>query len=152
MRFWIGVASREHVKIGEAGGFCQLCHGKEGPLRRMKRGDYIVYYSSKKHLGDREAYRQFTAIGEIADDTVYRFEMFEGFVPFRRNVAFWPSLEVPVQPLIGELSFISDKRRWGYPFRYGHLEISKEDFLLIAERMLCVTHFNQLKEELSCRQ
>ena len=34
-RFWIGVASKEHVKLGVAGGFSQLCHGKAQPLKRM---------------------------------------------------------------------------------------------------------------------
>ena len=27
-RYWIGVASRDHVARGVAGGFCQLGHGK----------------------------------------------------------------------------------------------------------------------------
>ncbi len=53
MKFWIGVASQEHVKIGEKGGFCQLCHGKSAPLKRMKKGDFIIYYSSKKQMQDK---------------------------------------------------------------------------------------------------
>ena len=47
MRYWVGVASREHVLLGVAGGFCQVCHGKQAPLARMKRGDWILYYSPK---------------------------------------------------------------------------------------------------------
>nr|MCH9703347.1 EVE domain-containing protein [Chlamydiota bacterium] len=43
MKYWIGVASHEHVKRGEADGFCQVCHGKGAPLRRMKPGDLLVY-------------------------------------------------------------------------------------------------------------
>ena len=31
-RYWIGVACREHVGRGVAGGFAQLCHGKAAPL------------------------------------------------------------------------------------------------------------------------
>jgi hypothetical protein len=26
--YWIGVALKDHVLKGVAGGFCQLCHGK----------------------------------------------------------------------------------------------------------------------------
>ncbi|WP_251036213.1 hypothetical protein [Paenibacillus sp. ISL-20] len=35
-----------------------------------------------------------------------------------------------------QLSFTRGKRNWGYAFRYGHLEIKREDFLMIAEAML----------------
>jgi hypothetical protein len=34
------------------------------------------------------------------------------------------------------LSFIKDKSKWGYAFRFGHLEISRADFELIATDML----------------
>ena len=34
-KYWIGTVSREHVRIGVEGGFCQVCHGKKGPLARM---------------------------------------------------------------------------------------------------------------------
>jgi len=44
-QYWIGVASAEHVRRGRAGGFMQLGHGKQAPLRRVKPGDRIVYYS-----------------------------------------------------------------------------------------------------------
>ena len=30
--YWIGVASKDHVDHGVAGGFAQLNHGKAGPL------------------------------------------------------------------------------------------------------------------------
>ncbi|WP_242596564.1 hypothetical protein [Enterococcus plantarum] len=35
MNSWIGVASKNNVEIGVAGGFCQLCHGKSAPLGRF---------------------------------------------------------------------------------------------------------------------
>jgi predicted RNA-binding protein len=149
MRFWIGVASQEHVKIGELGGFCQLCHGKSTPLKRMKNGDFIIYYSSKKRMNDKEPYQKFTAIGQIKDDLVYQVEMFEGFFPYRKDVDFFESSEYPIIPLINELTFIQNKKQWGYPFRYGHLEISKNDFLLIASCMLNINILNQIKEDIN---
>ena len=42
MRYWIGVASKDHVSRGVDGGFCQLCHGKAQPLKRMASGDWII--------------------------------------------------------------------------------------------------------------
>lgn len=136
MKYWIGVASREHVKIGEAGGFCQLCHGKQRPLKRMKKGDWIIYYSSKERLGQREPCQRFTAIGEIVGDDIYQFEMAPGFIPYRRDVQFSQAKEVEIRPMLGQLSFIKDVSKWGFPFRYGHLEIPEQDFRLIAELML----------------
>ena len=43
-RFWVGVASREHVLAAVRGAFCQLNHGKEAPVRRLQMGDSIVFY------------------------------------------------------------------------------------------------------------
>ena len=45
MKFWIGTVSKEHVMKGVAGGFCQVCHGKQAPLNRMKKGDFLIYYN-----------------------------------------------------------------------------------------------------------
>ncbi|MHA4915566.1 EVE domain-containing protein, partial [Enterococcus faecium] len=50
MNYWIGVASRDHIARGVAGGFCQLCHGKAQALKRMKKGDWIIYYSPKETM------------------------------------------------------------------------------------------------------
>ena len=136
MRYWIGVASKDHVSRGVDGGFCQLCHGKAQPLKRMASGDWIIYYSPKERFEDTLLCQAFTAIGEVVGDTVYPFEMFPGFVPFRRDIRFLPAQAAAIRPLLEQLSFIHDKKHWGYAFRFGHLEITEADFRLIAERML----------------
>jgi len=135
-RYWIGIASREHVKMGVAGGFSQLCHGKAQPLKRMAIGDGLIYYSAKERFGEDKLCQQFTAIGEVVGSEVYQFEMFPGFVPYRRDIRFFDAQDVPIRPLIGALSFIKDKTRWGFAFRFGHLEIPRADFELIAAEML----------------
>jgi len=134
--YWIGVASRQHVLKGVAGGFAQLCHGKERPLKRMARGDWIIYYSPQEVLGGNQPCQRFTAIGEVNGDAVYQVEMAPGFIPFRRDIAFSPATEVSIRPLIERLSFIKDKKHWGYVFRFGHLQIPETDFHLLAEIML----------------
>ena len=88
MRYWVGVASRDHVLLGVAGGFCQVCHGKQAPLARMKQGDWILYYSPKTGMNSGEKVQAFTAVGQIVDDRVYQFRMAENFEPFRRDVVF----------------------------------------------------------------
>jgi predicted RNA-binding protein len=135
-RYWIGVASREHVKTGVAGGFSQLCHGKAQPLKRMAVGDGLIYYSAKEKFGENRLCQQFTAIGEVIGSEVYQFEMFPGFVPYRQDIRFFEAGDVAIRPLIERLSFIKDKMHWGYAFRYGHLEIPRADFELIAAEML----------------
>jgi hypothetical protein len=135
-RYWIGVASREHVLVGTAGGFCQLCHGKAQPLRRMAAGDWLIYYSPTEEFRGKTPCRRFTAIGQVLAREPYRREMAPGFVPHRRDIRFVPAREAPILPLLDRLSFIKDKRRWGYPFRFGHFEIQRADFEPIATQML----------------
>jgi len=135
-RFWVGVASQDHVARGVAGGFCQLCHGKAAPLKRMSPGDWIVYYSPKVRLDGDELCQQFTAIGEVVGSDVYVFEMAPRFAPFRRDIRFVDARATPIRPLVEKLSFIRDPKRWGYVFRFGHFEMSREDFELIANQML----------------
>ncbi len=135
INYWIGVASRDHVLKGVEGGFAGLCHGKSSPLKRMKSGDWIIYYSSKHKLNEKAPCQMFTAIGNVIDDHIYEFDMENGFIPFRRNIKFYQCNEIDIHPLIDKLSFIQNKKKWGYPFRYGYLKISKENFTLIAREM-----------------
>jgi hypothetical protein len=134
-RYWMAVASREHVLKGVEGGFCQACHGKRSPLARMKPGDWVIYYSSKLKFDEQEPCQKFTAIGQIQEGEPYEFDMGEGFVPFRRDVQFVDCQEVAIRPLIPKLSFITDPARWGYPFRTGFFEITESDFLVISDAM-----------------
>ncbi len=135
-RYWIGVASKDHVQTGIKEGIAQVCHGKDKQLKRMKKDDWIVYYSSVEVLGGKKAVQAFTAIGKVVDDNVYQYIMTPDFIPFRRKVKFVQQFtEVPIKPLINDLDFIEDKQYWGQKFRYGHFEISKKDFFLIAKYM-----------------
>ena len=54
MGFWVGVASREHVLVAVTAGFCQFNHGKEAPLRRLKPGNRLIYYSPRDKTRDGE--------------------------------------------------------------------------------------------------
>lgn len=135
MRYWIGVASQQHVQRGVEGGFAQLCHGQARPLQRMAEGDWIVYYSPREGLPGSTPCQAFTAIGEVGGlfDSV---ELTTDFLPYRRQVRFLPAQDVPIRPLLPLLSFITDKQRWGHAFRLGYVEIPQDDFELIATAML----------------
>ncbi|MDB4947956.1 MAG: hypothetical protein JWM27_605 [Gemmatimonadetes bacterium] len=134
-RYWVGVVSAEHVRRGVGGGFAQLCHGKAAPLRRMREGDWLIYYSPAEKMGGGEPVQSFTAIGRVRPGAAYEVEMGGGFVPFRRDVAYRPCNAAPIRPLLPDLAFLPDKSHWGYAFRRGHLQIGRDDFLRIAAAM-----------------
>lgn len=134
-RYWIGVASHEHVQRGVKGGFAQVCHGKIATLKYMSEGDRLIYYSPTYSFDGKDTCRCFTAIGTVDKGEPYTFEMSQGFIPWRRNITFLKSKEVPIEPLLEELTFIKDKKKWGFPFRRGSFEIAYKDFELIAKSM-----------------
>jgi predicted RNA-binding protein len=134
-RYWIGIASKDHVLKGVEGGFCQLCHGKNNPLKRLSSGDWIVYYSPRTTMSDGDAVQSFTAIGQILEGASYPFDMGNGFVPYRLDVRFVCAQEASIRPLLDHLSFIKNKRTWGYIFRFGLIEIPEPDFEAIATAM-----------------
>ena len=135
-KYWVAVVSKEHVLNGIDWGIMQVCHGKKAPLKRINKGDFIIFYSSKYRMKDKTPYQKFTAIAKATDNEIYQVKMFENFEPFRRKVKFLECQETEIRPLINDLEFISNKQKWGYSFRYGLLEISKNDFKLIATKML----------------
>lgn len=136
MKYWIILASKDHIQRGQAGGFIQANHGKAAPLKRMHAGDWVIFYSPKLEFDKPEKLQCFTAIVRVVGEEIYQQDMGGGFVPFRLKVQFLPSKDVSIQPLIEELTFIKDKTHWGAPFRFGTLQIPEEDFRLIAGKMV----------------
>jgi hypothetical protein len=135
MRYWIGVASRDHVDVGVAGGFCQLCHGKSAPVRRLAPGDRIVYYAPRTHMKTGDPVQAFVAVGEIAPGAPYPFDMGGRFIPMRRDVRYFAAKAAAIRPLLDRLSFTRGRKSWGYVFRRGIFEISAEDYAVIAAAM-----------------
>jgi len=135
-KFWIGVASKEHVANGIKLGICQFCHGKSAPAKRLQKGDYVIYYSSKISTSGDEPYQKFTAIGIVTDDESYQVTMSADFKPFRRNVRYSKAKHLDIKPIVDKLPFIKNKKSWGYVFRYGFLEIDQKSFEIIAQGML----------------
>ncbi|MEZ4563658.1 MAG: EVE domain-containing protein [Thermomicrobiales bacterium] len=134
-RYWIGVASAEHVRRGVSGGFAQLNHGKAAPLRRMAAGDWLIYYSPREQREGGEPVQAFTAIGQLAGEEITEVAMTERFTAARRAVHWLPTHPAPIRPLLTSLTFIRTPERWGMTFRPGHLEIDKADFQRIAAAM-----------------
>jgi hypothetical protein len=135
---WIAVASAEHARRGRdcaEGGFMQVCHGKPGPIRRVQPGDRVAYYSPALTMGGTDRHQSFVSIGIVQPGDAYAFDMGEGFVPWRRNIAYVPAREAPILPLLDELEFVEDRKRWGYKFRFGLFDVSDGDMRAIAGAM-----------------
>ena len=135
MRYWVNTVSRSHVQNGVDGGFTQADHGKDSRLKRLSKGDGIVFYSPRTEFNAGEALQHFTAIGEVVDDAPYQVEVNADSQPWRRRVKFLLSAEAPIRPLIEKLEFIRNKKSWGFTFRRGFFEIGKSDFKTIARAM-----------------
>ncbi len=138
MKYWIGVVSKEHVIKGVQDGIAQIGHGKRAPLARMKKDDWLIYYSPVITFEEKTPLQAFTALGQVADEEIYEFPISETFIPFRRRINYLKVKDVPIKPLIEELSFIKNKKSWGYVFRFGFIEIPKEDFEIIKKALLVV--------------
>jgi hypothetical protein len=132
---WIAIASAEHVRIGRAQGFMQVCHGRATPLHRLSPGDTVAYYSPTKMFRGKDQLQAFTAIGIVSPRAPYQADMGGGFRPFRREVQWREALVTPVRPLLGQLAFARDNKNWGYQLRFGLLEIANEDMRIVASAM-----------------
>jgi hypothetical protein len=113
----------------------QVAHGKAAPLRRIKPGDRVVYYSPTGQFRGKDKLQAFTAIGIVQPGDPYEFDLGDGFCAFRRDVRWIRSSETPILPLLGALDFSIGARNWGYQLRFGLFPISDHDLHLIAEAM-----------------
>lgn len=133
---WIAVACADHVALGVAGGFMQVCHGKAAPLRRMRPGQCVAYYSPTEAFRGRQSLQAFTAIGVIRDSDPYCFDMGAEFQPWRRNVDWLVSQPANIRPLLGKLEFTAGRgSAWGFPLRFGVLAVSDTDMSVIGSAM-----------------
>lgn len=131
-RYWVNTISLEHVLRGVEGGFTQADHGRDTRLRRLRRGDGVVFYSPRITMGEGKALQQLTALGAVDDDEPYRVELAVDFWPWRRQIAFEEVRAVPIRPLLPMLGFVDDEQKWGLPFRRGLFEVTAGDFGVMA--------------------
>ncbi|HEX8393436.1 MAG TPA: EVE domain-containing protein [Longimicrobium sp.] len=135
-RFWINTVSREHVMRGVEAGITQADHGAARTIGRLRRGDWLVFYSPRTAFQGGAPLQSFTAIGRVVDDEPFQVPMTPTFHPWRRKLEFVPhAAEAPIRPLVDDLSFIADKAKWGFPFRRGLFPVPAADFARIAAAM-----------------
>jgi hypothetical protein len=113
----------------------QVCHGKAGPLRRVKAGDRVAYYSPSEQLRGGKRLQCLTALGVVLDGEIEQIDLGGGFRPFRRAVCWLASRPAPIRPLLDAPGFALSGPRWGARLRYGLLEIDEASMAMIASTM-----------------
>lgn len=134
-KYFLICASRDHVLKGVKGGFAQAGHGRKDLMGKPAKDDWIIYYSSKDKFENGERLQKFTAIGKVIDEEPYQPTADGNFKPYRRNVKFTKNKEAEIRPLLEQLTFIKNKKKWGFYLISGFREISKEDFNVIKNSM-----------------
>lgn len=135
IRFWLAVASRDHVTSAVHQGIAQVNHGSRSGLDAMGESDGLVYYSPKTEYPDGEPLKHFTAIGRIASNELYQALSLDRR-PWRRKVDWDLGAEpAPIRPLLGALDFTRNAPNWGYQLRGGLIELSRHDFEIVRDAM-----------------
>ncbi len=134
-KYFLIAASLDHVRKGVAGGFAQAGHGRKDLVSKLSKGDWIVFYSAKDAYEGGKPLQKFTALGQVTDEEPYQPVADENFKPYRRAVAFQEVAEAEIRPLLAQLSFIKNKKRWGFYLISGFRELSKADFEVIQAAM-----------------
>lgn len=134
-KYFLICASRDHVLKGVEDGFAQAGHGRKDFISKPSKGDWVVFYSSKDKFENGNLLQKFTAIGQVVDAEPYQPDASASFKPYRRNVEFKKVEETEIRPLLEHLTFIKNKKKWGFYLISGFREISKEDFNVIKNAM-----------------
>ena len=136
MAHFIGVAHRAQVLEAREAGFVAFSHGKESAVRGLSPGDTVIYYAPKTDF-DGDPVQAFVALADVTGETPEERAFMGGdFIAWTRAATFRDVSEVPVKPMLEELSFVKNPKHWGMAFRNGKFEISAEDHGKIAEAML----------------
>lgn len=135
--YWMGVARADHACAGRDGGFAQLGHGKHEAVKSLKRGDWIVYYSPKEKMGEGDAVKSFTTIGQVTSDEPYQVTQAIGFEPFRVDVDYVQEARpAPIAPLLEKLALTKGRgSNWGIVMRRSKSKLSPDDVRIIAAAM-----------------
>ena len=136
VKYYLICASRDHVLKGVEGGFAQAGHGRKDLVSKLFKSDWLVFYSAKDAYDNGKPLQKFTALGQVIDEEPYQPDANENFKPYRRKVSFKKVEETAIRPLLEQLGFIKNKKKWGFYLISGFRELSKEDFEVIRSAMM----------------
>jgi EVE domain len=131
-KFWLAVVHKDHVLKGKEASIVMICHGKEGPLLKLKEGDLVVFYSPRVLTADKSTsnLNSFTGVARIGNTGVFKNAESMSY----RAATFLECEETKIEPLV--LSWKKKKdTKWGMALRSGFRELTFEDFTIISEAM-----------------
>ena len=121
-KYWVNVIPKERV-LSAVEEVIMQSQGIEAHLNRMKKDDWVVFYSPREDEGGDIKLQTFTAIGQVADETINRVENSSFTKVFKRKMNYSEVKEVPLIPLIQKLAFIRNKKHWGSVFKMSLIQI-----------------------------
>lgn len=133
--YWLTTAALEHVDIVKEKGYTQVNMGPKEPLEKMHKGDRILYYSPTMYFEQPEPCQQFTAISCISDDEIYPQDPVNP-VRWRRNAEYMTCNPEHAGNFHHDVEFLHKHENWVDAFKQNVFEISQNDFITIAKRIL----------------
>lgn len=127
MKYWVAVISYEHAAKAAAGGFLQVCHGKESPLRKTKAGDVFYIYCPREKMKDGLKMQLIAYRGQFKNDSVYQIEQMPGFTPYRKDVVIDNNFSPISLDEVRESLEWTANSNWGMMARRGFFEITQSD-------------------------
>ena len=134
-RNWIGTVHLAQARAAQAAGFVALSHGRATAMEKLSVGDRVIFYAPRTDF-DGDPVQAFVALLTVTGETILERALpGTDFRPFTRDALYHDVTELPVRPLLDQLSFVTSPRHWGMAFRRSQFEISESDFNLIAKGM-----------------
>ena len=141
-RYWIICMSEDNFEISKQHNLIGMRESMKRDLDKMQVGDIVVFYVPKKTIDSYSNYpttkvQAFKGIAEITSETFSNDEPIwkpqgNEIFPQRKKVKFLETdLNVPIRPLIEQLSFVTNTAWWALPLRRGYVEIKESDLELI---------------------
>lgn len=133
---WLTTAALEHVDIVRDKGYTQVNMGPKEPLEKMSPGDLILYYSPTIYFEQEDSpCEQFTAISCISDNNIYPQDPANP-VRWRRNADYFECTPHHASQFHQDVDFLKRHKNWLDAFLKPVFEISYQDFITIAHKIL----------------
>lgn len=134
--YWLKSAALEHVHIVRDKGYTQVNMGPKEPLEKMNCGDWILYYSPTIYFEQENTpCQKFTGISCLTDQHIYPQDP-KNPVRWRRNVEYFHCIPHHAEQFHQHVDFLKQHKNWTDAFTSPVFEISQNDFLTIAHKIL----------------
>ena len=133
---WIVTVSGDNLQDTLKHNLIGLPERRRNLLKKVRQGDTVVFYISKKRAGyggPKSNVSQFGPIAKVtgeeffSDAPIWRSRVKDVF-PSRLPITIVSKGRVNAADVIPHLNFIKDKSKWGLHFFTGVRELSEEDY------------------------